>query len=186
MVILNVVDVLGCTALHVFNIVDFSDTNKVMCSIAGASIAVILVTMVRDIFVGKIKEYKLVALGILAVCIASVIQIVIYFKWTSQFSGSVMAVGLVFMLVISFINTINNVLSMEKEKQQALVANETKGKFLANMSHDLRTPLTMIAGYGEVMRDIPGENTAENVQVIIDECMRLNNHILSKLLKSPD
>ena len=47
-------------------------------------------------------------------------------------------------------------------------------EFLANMSHDLRTPLTMIAGYGEVMRDIPGENTAENVQVIIDECMRLN------------
>lgn len=48
-----------------------------------------------------------------------------------------------------------------------------RNELIANMSHDLRTPLTMIAGYGEVMRDIPGENTPENVQVIIDECHRL-------------
>jgi signal transduction histidine kinase len=45
---------------------------------------------------------------------------------------------------------------------------------IANVSHDLRTPLTMITGYGEVMRDLPGENTPENVQIIIDEAKRLN------------
>ncbi len=46
---------------------------------------------------------------------------------------------------------------------------------IANVSHDLRTPLTMISGYAEVMRDIPGENTPENVQIIIDEAKRLEN-----------
>lgn len=46
-------------------------------------------------------------------------------------------------------------------------------ELIANVSHDLRTPLTMITGYAEVMRDLPGENTPENVQVIIDEARRL-------------
>lgn len=46
-------------------------------------------------------------------------------------------------------------------------------ELISNVSHDIRTPLTMIKGYSEVMRDIPGENTPENIQVIIDEATRL-------------
>ncbi len=53
-------------------------------------------------------------------------------------------------------------------------ADSFQKELIANVSHDLRTPLTMIKGYAEVMRDIPGENTPENVQVIIEETEHLS------------
>lgn len=64
-------------------------------------------------------------------------------------------------------------------------------ELIANVSHDLRTPLTMITAYAEIMRDLPGENTQENIQVIIDEAKRLTglvNDILdiSKLQAGAD
>lgn len=84
-------------------------------------------------------------------------------------------------LEISELNDTLNYAAKELNKVQAL-----QRELIANMSHDLRTPLTMISGYGEMMRDIPGENTPENVQIIIDETNRLTNLVndildLSKL-----
>ena len=46
-------------------------------------------------------------------------------------------------------------------------------ELFANVSHDLRTPLTMITGYSEAIRDLPGEDSADNIQVVIDEANRL-------------
>ena len=50
-----------------------------------------------------------------------------------------------------------------------------RSELIANTSHDLRTPLTLITGYAEIMRDLPNENTPENAQVIIDEAKRLTS-----------
>jgi len=58
---------------------------------------------------------------------------------------------------------------------------ELRKELIANISHDLRTPLTLIAGYAEAMRDLPGESTPENAQVVIDEVSRLNR-LVSEVL----
>ena len=48
---------------------------------------------------------------------------------------------------------------------------------IANVSHDLRTPLTMIKSYAEMIRDLSGNNPEKreaHLSVIIDEADRLN------------
>ncbi|MDL2254534.1 HAMP domain-containing histidine kinase, partial [Ruminococcaceae bacterium OttesenSCG-928-I18] len=63
-----------------------------------------------------------------------------------------------------------------KTAAQELRKTETlRQDLVANVSHDLRTPLTLITGYAEMIRDIPGETTRENMQVIIDEANRLSS-----------
>jgi signal transduction histidine kinase len=46
-------------------------------------------------------------------------------------------------------------------------------ELLANVSHDLRTPLALIYSYAEMMHDFPGEITKEQTQTIKDETQRL-------------
>lgn len=77
-----------------------------------------------------------------------------------------------------------NYATEEMSKTEAL-----RRDFLANVSHDLRTPLTMVKAYAEMIRDISGRDAVkrgEHSQVIIDEADRLTNLVndilnLSKL-----
>ncbi len=54
---------------------------------------------------------------------------------------------------------------------------ELRRDLMANVSHDLKTPLTMIKAYAEMARDINNddeEKRKENLNIIIDEADRLN------------
>ena len=70
------------------------------------------------------------------------------------------------------IESLNNTLAMAN--QEIIKADRARKELIGNVSHDLRTPLTMIVGYGEMIRDLPEENTPENINVIIDEAKRLS------------
>ena len=69
-------------------------------------------------------------------------------------------------------DTLNSA-SIELEKSDML-----QKDLVANVSHDLRTPLTMIRSYAEMIRDISGDDKEKreaHLQVIMDESDRLNN-----------
>ena len=58
---------------------------------------------------------------------------------------------------------------------------------IANVSHDLRTPLTMVKSYAEMIRDLSGNNPEKrnaHLQVIIEEADRLNLLVADMLMIS--
>lgn len=55
---------------------------------------------------------------------------------------------------------------------------ELRKDLIANVSHDLKTPLTVIKSYGEMIRDLSGENREkrqEHIQIIINEADHLTS-----------
>lgn len=65
-----------------------------------------------------------------------------------------------------------NIMSKEISKATAL-----QRELVTNVSHDIRTPLTMIKGYAETIKDLTGDNPEKRNQqldIIIDESNRLN------------
>ena len=64
-------------------------------------------------------------------------------------------------------------------------------ELIANVSHDLRTPLTAIGGTAELMLDFPEERTEENLRLILSETSRLTRLVadvmdLSKVQSGAD
>ncbi len=52
---------------------------------------------------------------------------------------------------------------------------QLRRELIANISHDLRTPLAFIYSYAEMMHDFPHEVTSEQSQIIMDEAKRLTS-----------
>ena len=79
--------------------------------------------------------------------------------------------------------------ALNKAKAEVHKTNELQRDLLANVTHDLKTPLTMIKAYAEMIKDISGENKEKrekHTQVIIEEADRLTSLVndilnLSKL-----
>ena len=143
---IEVVNFVLCTTLHVINKVDFADSFTLMAVVSFISIASMIGTILADICKGKIKEYWLVSLGVAGSCLGAVIQILLYFQRTVLFHGVMIVIGLIFLLVVSFFDAIRNILEEEKHTEKVIAAGEAKARFLANLSHEIRTPITAVLG----------------------------------------
>ena len=71
--------------------------------------------------------------------------------------------------------------------QELAKADNLQKDLIANVSHDLRTPLTMVKSYAEMIRDLSGDNPEKrnaHLRVIIDEADRLNAMVSDLLVIS--
>lgn len=177
-----VVDFLICTILHLTGQKDFADTIVYMAGVCFLAILLMGITIVVDVWKKQIKEYRLVALGMLGALLAASLQIIMYFRKSSLFNGVVMTLGLLFLLIFSVINTIYEILHMENDKQQAIMASQSKARFLANMSHEIRTPINAILGMDAMIlrecRDVQLKEYALDIQNAGQSLLSLINEIL--------
>lgn len=70
------------------------------------------------------------------------------------------------------LDELNN--TLQNANTQINKAETAKKELLANVSHDLKTPLTMISGYAEMIKDLKGGNKKEYADIIIDESKRIS------------
>lgn len=180
--VLDVIGVLICTVLHVTNKMDFNKSFLVLAICCLQSILSLAITVLLDWRRGRVKEYWMVAAGLLSAFAAATYQIVAYFQRTGVFSGVPLAVGLIVLLIFSVINTLKTIISLENQKHEALVASEAKGKFLANMSHEIRTPINAVLGMNAmVLRESSESNIREyamDIQAAGQNLLSIINDIL--------
>ena len=81
----------------------------------------------------------------------------------------------------------NLAITLTKAEKEIKSSDEYRRSITANISHDLKTPLTIIKSYAEMVRDIYGDNEAkrnEALKIIMDESDRLANLVNDVLMLS--
>ena len=170
-----------CTLLQIFDIRQFVE----MLIYTHIGIAMTIISIITTITIDIIKkkwDYLAVGIGIYGLLFTAVLEILVYYVDPGLTLGTILALGLLFLLMMAIIKTGQDLFQSEKKKQQAILAKEAQAKFLANMSHEIRTPINAVIGMNEmIMRESKNETVLEyasNIQSASDMLLGLVNDIL--------
>lgn len=170
------------TILQVFDIMQFVQQLPYVHTGLLTSILCIIITISIDTFKKRISEYVFVGIGIYGMLVTAVIELLLYYVGADVSLGTVLALGLVFLLIMAIIKTGQDFLRSEQKKQQAIAAREAQAKFLANMSHEIRTPINAIIGMNEmILRESKSEAVqgyAHNIHSASNMLLGLINDVL--------
>ena len=178
-----VLDFVVCAIFQVTGFMDLAESFNQISVVCIIAIGFLFAVMLFECVTGKVREYPLVAFGMFVIMMSAVIQMLMYRAMgDTPFNGSAIAAGLLFMIVITLIDTIKSILEIEKEKQQAVALSESKARFLANMSHEIRTPINAIIGMDELILNESKEATtieyANDIRSASSMLLSLVNDIL--------
>lgn len=170
------------TILQVFDIAQFVQQLIFIHIGILVSLISIITTITIDTFKKKISDYLFVGIGLYGMLFTAILEMLAYYFGTDISLGTILATGLVFLLIMAIIKTGQDLFQSEKKKQQAIMAREAQAKFLANMSHEIRTPINAIIGMNEmIIRESKNEtiqNYAHNIQSASNMLLGLINDVL--------
>ncbi len=168
--------------LYIFDIDKISNFFILTAGSAALSMLIILITLILDIINKSIKDYLYAAIGLFCVMGAGIIQIAMYFSRSGVFSGFVVALGLIEMVFFSMVHAFLDFSRLTVTTAAAVASNKAKDNFLANISHEIRTPINAILGMDEViLRETKDEqirgyaldiqNASKNLLAIVNDIL---------------
>ena len=164
------------TVLQVFDIVQFVEQVRFMHIGIAYAIISLIVTITIDMFRNRCEGYLAVGIGVYGMLITAIAEMILYWLDSAVTLGTMLGVGLTFLLVMAIIKTGQDMFQSEKNQQQAIMAKEAQAKFLANMSHEIRTPINAVIGMNEmILRD----SDDEEIQEYADNIKRASNMLLA-------
>ncbi len=140
------------------------------------SVVIFVITCVCDFIQGYIRSIFPEVVGVLGAVTAGVIQIYEYRNHPTTMNRIIILLGLLFMIVMSYVRALTNVRSMERDMYAAVQAQEASSAFLRRMSHEMRTPINAIMGMNKM---ILRESKEENILEYARDVNSAGNYLLS-------
>ncbi len=176
-----VVAVVG-TILQLFDVVQFVEQLPFIHGGIGFAMACIIGTILVDAFRKNLSGYFFVGLGIYGMLFFAILELVLYYMNSVYSLGSMLMIGLLFLLIMAIIKTGQDLFASEEKKKQAIIASKAQAQFLASMSHEIRTPINAVIGMNEmIIRESQNETIQEyahNIKSSSNMLLGLVNDVL--------
>lgn len=170
------------TTLQVLNIVQF--TQSLIYIHVGLLLCIISMcgTILADFIKKQLSSYLFVGIGFCGMLFTGVIEIVLYYMRVGLTMGTMLAIGLLFLLLMAIIKSGQDLFETERNKQQAIMARDAQTKFLANMSHEIRTPINVIIGMNEMILRENEDNTIQGYAYDIQNASNMLLGLINDIL----
>ena len=112
-----ILNLLVSVILQVTETADYMDTLSVSVAVLIITFLSVLVTFFLDYRKGKIKEYLLSVIGLVVAMIGAAVEVASIY-WVMNTAGLFLGIGLLILLFFTIIKTINDIRSVENERQK--------------------------------------------------------------------
>ena len=176
-----VVAVVG-TILQLFDVVQFVEQLPFIHGGIAFAMACIIGTILVDAIRKNLSGYFFVGLGIYGMLFFAILELLLYYINSVYSLGSMLMIGLLFLLIMAIIKTGQDLFASEEKKKQAIIASKAQAQFLASMSHEIRTPINAVIGMNEmIIRESQNETIQEyahNIKSSSNMLLGLVNDVL--------
>lgn len=149
-------------ALQLLEITDLINLINITYINIGIIAITITALFIYDFVHGKGRETGLVLIGIVLLVAVTMVEIINMFMPGGFISGKYQNVGVILFICVLGASNIRELIIKKNEYNMVVQKNKLKDQFLANFSHEIRTPINTILGMNEmILRESDGKNIKE-------------------------